>query len=119
MNTRTCKNCQQEKDLFTEFYKHHGSSYYHVCRVCKIDSSKRPVLQPKVKGFAALDAATKDTITKGIQEGKSIRKIAEEAGIKYHTLYSWVRSDQIHPVLVRQNAMDPAHDYELARLRNM
>jgi hypothetical protein len=104
MTTRICKGCQQEKDLATGFYIHHGNKYDRTCRECKL---KRLHVERKVSGYAALPQATKDVITNGLRDGKRCSKIAVEAGIKYTTLWYWMRTDQVHPILTRQNAVDP------------
>lgn len=118
MTTRTCKECKLEKDLFSQFYKHHGDSYYHVCRACKISMNTRHS-EPKVKGFAGLPQETKDIIARCMQEGKNLAHTARESGVKYRTLYHWFQTDQVHPVLVRQNAIDPIMEFEMQRLREM
>jgi hypothetical protein len=104
MTTRTCKDCKQDKDLLTEFYKHHGESYYHSCRTCKSNKNNRRVAEPKVRGFAALGDATKNMIMNGMQDAKNLVTIARESGVNYQTLCYWARANKLHPILVRQNA---------------
>jgi hypothetical protein len=114
--TRTCKECAEEKDLVTGFYKHHANTYFRTCRKCIL---KRSHVERKVVGYAALPQATQDIITNGLRDGKRCTKIATESGIKYTTLCHWVRTAQVHPVLMRQNAVDPLLAYELNRLRTI
>ena len=119
MTIRICNTCNQEKDLLTGFYQHHGGSYYHTCRSCKINQNKRHVPVPKVMGFARLPEATKEIVYQGLREGKRCSQISRETGLKYHTLHSWIKTDQVHPMLARQNAVDPMMEYELNRMRGL
>ena len=95
--TKTCKDCQQTKPVSEYWTSRAGTQQYHSrCKKCHVTKRRQYAYnrKPRVKklrGFEALDDATKEGILEMMNSESKVKKkdIAAKYHIPYPTYCQW------------------------------